>query len=110
MIEVPYKTTEHLIEAATRVGAVTSNESRIAESAVVAVVWRTERGGEPSVGRNSMSVIKNHEKDCTFYHKPWLRDYIPEVFGLKVPSMRNRVHTFLVNSPLTRLRELGRAC
>ena len=71
---------------------------------------RSERGGEPSGGRDSISIIENHEKECTFHPNPWLRDYIPKVVQLEIPSMRDQVYTFLLNSSLTCLRELGRAC
>lgn len=40
---------------------------------------------------------------------PWHRDYSPEMCGLRTPSMKDRVYTFLFNSSLLELREMGRA-
>ena len=82
---------EHVIEAATRADAVVSKEASIGESAVVLHVLRTERGGEPSRGRDSISIIENHEMECTFHPNPWMRDYIPKVVRLEIPSVRDRV-------------------
>ena len=81
---MPYTTIEHLIELATRADAVVSNEASIGGSSVVAHVLRTERRGEPNGGRDSISIIGNHEKECTFHPNPWLRNYIPKVVGLEI--------------------------